>query len=235
MSPIEIAMNKQRKKVILGFGVVFGGLWLLLVIYLLTGNKQTIPSVPAAQVTVHAPSPVAIGSTPAATFRSSRRVAPLIHHSAATPSWSYVQSAPKATMGSTSMRIHQTSSATLQSIGGAGGSGGGIYTTSGGGNSGKGIRYTAVAYTGAIYIPTKHNSVSEVGASTANEVTTTSSVRAGVQRRAKMDDGLPGYNEDPVPDEVETPVGDVAWGWMILLAAGYASMRGVRRVRQEEK
>lgn len=235
MSPIQTAQNKQRKKVILGFGVIFVGLWLTLLCYLLTGDKQAIPSAPAAQVTVHAPSPVAMGSSPTATFRSSRRAAPLIHHGAATPSWSYVQSAPKATMGSTSMRIHQTSSATLQSIGGAGG-GGGIYTTSGGSSSGKGIRYTAVAYTGTIYIPTKHNSVTEVGASTANDVTTTSSVRAGVQRRAKMEDGvLPGYNEDPEPDEIETPVGDVAWGLMILLVAGYATMRGVRRVRREEK
>ena len=80
MSPIQTAQNKQRKKVILGFGVIFVGLWLTLLGYLLTGDKQALPSAPAAQVTVHAPSPVATGSTPAATFRSSRRVAPQHHH-----------------------------------------------------------------------------------------------------------------------------------------------------------
>lgn len=220
MSPVETVMREQRKKIILAAGIIFAGLWLTLVAYLLTADKQPVTINPGT-VAVHAPSAVAVGSTPSATFNGSRKGGALLRHTASAPQWSYVQPAPKASMSSTSMRIHQTSSATVHSIGGGGG--GGMYTTSGGGNGGRGIRYTANAYSGSIYIPTTHNSVTEVGASTANDVTTSSSVRAAMPRRIKTakKDGIPGYNEDPDPDEIETPIGDVAWGLMLLLAAGY--------------
>lgn len=216
MSPIETAIKNKRKKIVIGLGVVFGGLWLLLVFYLLTGNKEPIPT---AHITVHAPSPVATGSTPTTTFHSSRRAAPLIHHSAATSSWSYVSPTPRATMSSTSVHIHQTSSATLQSIGGAGGNGGG-YSSSVGHKSGKSTPSITAGFSGAIYLPTVHNAVTEVGAGQANEVTTASSVRMGSPRRMTMDE-FPEYPEDPVPDETETPVGDVAWGWMMLLTIAW--------------
>ena len=217
MNPVQIVKYKQRKKVIIGLGIVFTGLWLLLVFYWLTGNKQTIPSVPAAQVTVHAPSPVATGSTPAATFRSSRRVAPLIHHSAATPSWSYVQSAPKATMGSTSIRIHLTSSATVHSIGGGGG-GGALYTTSGGGNSGKGIRTTSssISFGGNLVALSASTAITSPGAKEASSLASTTAV-SGSQERPGRIKTVNGDPKDPFLD----PVGDVAWGWMLLLTIGW--------------
>ena len=40
--------------------------------------------------------------------------------------------------------------------------------------------------------------------------------------------GLP---EEPFRD----PIGDIAWGLMLLLAAAYVTMLGVRRFRREEK
>ena len=219
MNPVQIVKYQQRKKVIIGLGIVFTGLWLLLVFYWLTGNKQTIPSVPAAQVTVHAPSPVATGSTPAATFRSSRRVAPLIHHSAATPSWSYVQSAPKATMGSTSIRIHLTSSATVHSIGGGGG-GGALYTTSGGGNSGKGIRTTSssISFGGNLLALSASTSLASPGAKEAKSIATTTQ-SASQQASGSSPRRLPGHEEEWWLEE--TPVGDVAWGWMLLLTIAW--------------
>lgn len=219
MSPVQTVMNNQRKKIIIGLGVVFGGLWLMLVFYLLTGNKQPVTITPGT-IAVHAPSPVAIGSTPSATFRGSRKGSLILHHSASAPQWSYVQQAPKASMTSTSMHIHQTSDAAVKTVGGGGG-GNGIYATSGGSTGSRGIRYTANVYSGTIYVPTRHNAVTEVGASTANDVATTSSVRAAGPKRAVKDD-FPVYPEDHVPDEVETPVGDVAWGLMGLLALAYA-------------
>ena len=215
MNPVQIVKYKQRKKLIIGLGVVFGGLWLLLVFYLLTGNKEPIPT---AQVTVHAPSPVATGSMPTATFRSSRRATQLNRQTASMPQWSYLPNAPKAMMSSTSMRIHQTSSATLQSIGGAGGNGGG-YTT-GGSTKGKSTPSITAGFSGAIYLPTAHNAVTEVGARQANEVSTASSTLMASPRRMTMDD-FPEYPEDPVPDEIETPIGDVAWGWMLLLTIAW--------------
>ena len=222
MSPVQTVMKEQRKKIVIGLGVLFGGLWLMLVAYLLTADKQPVTITPGT-VTVHAPSPVA--STPTATISSSRKSAPLLHHSSSVAQWSYLQHAPKASMSSTSMRIHQTSDASVHNVGGGGSNG--IYATSGGGSGSRGIRYTANAYSGSIYIPTTHNSVSAVGASSANEVTTSSSAAApaahpGRVRTATMEDGVyPGGRPDPMPDEIETPVGDVAWGLMLLLTIGW--------------
>lgn len=215
MNPIQIAKYQQRKKLIIGFGVVFTGLWLLLVFYWLTGNKEPIPT---AYITVHAPSPVATGSMPTATFRSSRRATQLNRQTASMPQWSYLPNAPKAMMSSTSVHIHQTSSATVHSIGGAGGNGGG-YTT-GGHKSGKSTPSITTGFSGAIYLPTAHNAVTEVGARQANEVSTASSALMGSPRRMTMDE-FPEYPEDPVPDEIETPIGDVAWGWMLLLTIAW--------------
>ena len=215
MNPVQIVKYQQRKKLIIGFGVVFTGLWLLMVFYWLTDNKEPIPS---AHVTIHAPSPVATGSMPTATFRSSRRATQLNRQTASMPQWSYLPNAPKAMMESTSMHVHQISSATVHSIGGAGGNGGG-YTT-GGSTKGKGMPAIAAAYSGSIYIPTTHNAITEVGARQANEVSTASSVSMGSPRRMTMDE-FPEYPEDPVPDEIETPIGDVAWGWMLLLTIAW--------------
>lgn len=212
MSPVETVMREQRKKIILAAGIIFAGLWLTLVAYLLTANKQPVTITPGT-VAVHAPSAVAVGSTPSATFNGSRKGGALLRHTTSAPQWSYVQHTPKASMSSTSMRIHQTSNATVQSVGGGGG--GGMYTTSGGGNS-RGIRYTANAYSGAIYIPRTNKAVTEVGASSAaSEATTTFQ-----ESRASIAPHIRRVNDDAL-DPFLDPIGDVAWGLMLLLAAGY--------------
>ena len=115
---------------------------------------------------------------------------------------------PNASMGSTSMRIHQTSDATVHQIGGGGG-GMGIATTSGGSNSGRGINYS-----GAIYVASM-SAVTAVGASTATSLATTVTEEpAAAPDRRRVDHNPHG----PFPD----PVGDVAWPLMALLAIGYA-------------
>ena len=198
MSPIEIAMQLQRKHIILGAGIVFCGLWLCLVAYFLFGEKTPAPVNPGA-VAVRSASPVATLNAPTVSVKAPRSsVAPMLHHSA--PAYSFV-TAP-----------------TAPSVGSGGGSGS-IATTSGGSSS-RGIKYTSIAYSGTIYVPTKNNAITAVGATTAGDV---ASQRIGAPRRAtKTEDGvLPGYNEDPVPDEVEQPIGDVAWGWMLLLTIGW--------------
>lgn len=115
---------------------------------------------------------------------------------------------PNASMGSTSMRIHQTSDATVHQIGGGGG-GMGIATTSGGSNSGRGINYS-----GAIYVASM-SAVTAVGASTATSLATTVTEEpAAAPDRRRVDHNPHG----PFPD----PVGDVAWPLMALMAIGYA-------------
>ena len=214
MNPVQIVKYKQRKKLIIGLGVVFGGLWLLLVFYLLTGNKEPIPT---AHITVHAPSPVATGSTPAATFRSSRRATQLNCQTASMPQWSYLPNAPRATMGSTSIRIHLTSSATVHSIGGGGG-GGALYTTSGGGNSGKGIRTTSssISFGGNLVALSASTAITSPGAKEASSLASTTAV-SGSQERPGRIKTVNGDPKDPFLD----PVGDVAWGWMLLLTIAW--------------
>ena len=87
-------------------------------------------------------------------------------------------------------------------------------------NSNKGIRYAALAYSGAIYIPMTNNAVTAVGSSYADDV---SSHKMSIIKRHN-DTGLPGYNPDPVPDpeEPESPIGDVVWPLMVLLAGVYS-------------
>lgn len=215
MNPVQIVKYKQRKKLILGFGIVFTGLWLLLVFYLLTGNKEPIPT---AHITVHAPSPVAAGSMPTATFRSSRRATQLNRQTASIPQWSYLPNAPKAMMGSTSMHVHQISSATVHSIGGAGGSGGGIYTTSGGSNSGKGIRTTSssISFGGNLVALSASTAIAAPGAKEATNLASTTAVSGSKERPGRIKT----TNGDPM-DPFLDPVGDVAWGWMLLLTIAW--------------
>lgn len=218
MNLIEIAMQLQRKHIIIGAGIVFFGLWLCLVAYLYFGEKYQAPVTPGV-VDVRSASPVATSNAPTVSVRAPRSsAAPLIHHSAPTYSYVSTSATPKASMSSTSMRIHQTSSASVKTIGGGGG--GGIATTSGGSSGGRGIRYTSVSYSGAIYVPTTNNAVTAVGATQAGDV---ASQRIGAPRRAtKTEDGeYPVDRPDPVEDEVYTPVGDVAWVLMLLLTIAW--------------
>ena len=217
MSPIEFVMLKQRKQVILAAGIVFASLWFILVVYLLMGGGKQPTTITPNVVAVHAPS-VTGGGLPTATYTSPRTSSSsILHHSTSSPiQWSYIENMPHASMSSTSMRLYQTSSATVHSIGG-GGAAGGIATTGGGNNSGKGVRYTAMAYSGSIYVPKARNAVTEVGASSANsEATTTYNTTQGPNSAPNIR-RLPGHEEE----WWLTPIGDVTWGLLILLAAGY--------------
>lgn len=215
MSPIEFVMLKQRKQVILAAGIVFASLWFILVVYLLMGGGKQPTTITHNVVAVHAPS-VTGGGLPTATYTSPRTSSSsILHHSTSSPiQWSYIENMPHASMSSTSMRLYQTSSVTVHSIGG-GGASGGIATTNGGNNSGKGVRYTAMAYTGSIYVPSHHNAVTEVGASSAkSEATTTTTQGPNVSSHIRRVDGPP---QIPFPD----PIGDTPWFLMVLLTIGW--------------
>ena len=137
-------------------------------------------------------------------------------------------------MGSTSFRVHQTSSAAVHSYGGGGtgvGNSGAIIHRS----SGSGVNYAALSYSGAIYVPTKRNAVTAVGASEASDF---SAQKMSVVRRAKADSGpgegeYPGVPEDPAPDpEPPVPVGEMPIVMLVLIVAAYA-LRIIRRRKAE--
>ncbi len=205
MSPVQRAISQRHKHILIGVGVLVAGLWVLLVMYLLRESRNATTEVhPGAVAVTSAPT---FNSNSTVTLSGSRPSATsLLHHKVPSTPMVYRSVTPNQSMSSTStFHIHQTSSATPHSVGGGGsGSTGVLATTSS--SSNRGIQSTTA---------------SAVGATTAEEVV---NQKMGIIRRARMtnDGEYPDDREDPVPDEVVTPVGDVVWPLMVLLAAVYA-------------
>ena len=228
ISPVRQAIINRKKKVVLGVGIAACGLWLVLIMYFMMGGNKDNSVAQPGMVAVRSVSPVATPSTPA---RFSYAYKSPLRHSVAvpTPQWSIL---PAASMGSTSgsMHIYQTSSATVHSVGGGGSGGFGFATTSGHSSQGRGVSYTSVSYSGAIYVPIASNALTPVGASEAGDVSQ-QKLGAPQQRVRTTNDGeYPEDRPDPVEDE-DTPIGDITWGLMLVLTIGWG-VRGHRRRQQ---
>ena len=219
ISPVQRAISLRHKHILVGVGVLVAGLWVLLVMYLLKESHNATTEVhPGAVAVTSAPT---FNSNSTVTLSGSRPSATsLLHHKVSSTPMVYRSVTPNQSMSSTStFHIHQTSSATPHSVGGGSGSTGVLATTSS--SSNRGIQSTTASYSGAIYIPLPTNAITAVGATTAEEVV---NQKMGIIRRARMtnEGEYPEDREDPVPDEVIVPVGDVVWPLMVLLAAVYA-------------
>lgn len=220
MEMIQQPMSKRKKLLVTVLAITVCCLWSVMVLYSIV-DSNTEKSAFAPKVVYVAPSAPASGSGPAFYTGSHRSGALIYRHTA--PAASYTP-APKATMGSTSMRVHQTSDATVHSYGGGGtGGAGNVSFKRHNTHSSAGVSYTAIAYSGSIYVPTAHNAVTAVGASNAENVVAT---RKGAPRRLRMDNGegeWPDVPEDPAPDpEPPVPAGNVPMALMAILAAAYA-------------
>ncbi len=215
---------QKHKYLAIAISIVVGGLWIALVMYTFSSGKTKVPVNPG--VTAVSSAHQSFGTnTPTPSFKTlSSAPWSLTNHSAAvTPE---ATTHPQATMGSTSYRLHQTSSATAHVVGsGTGSAGQGAIATTSGTN--KGISYSGISYGGNMLAISSSMALAAPGASRANEL-------ANVVTEAPKSIGPRKVDKDPF-DPFLDPVGDVAWGLMILLAVAYATMRGVRRVRQEEK
>ena len=219
ISPVQRAISLRHKHIVIGVGVLVAGLWVLLVMYLLKASHNATTEVhPGAVAVTSAPT---FNSNSTVTLSGSRPSATsLLHHKVSSTQMVYRSVTPNQSMSSTStFHIHQTSSATPHSVGGGSGSTGVLATTSS--SSNRGIQSTTASYSGTIYIPLATNAITAVGATTAEEVV---NQKMGIIRRARMtnEGEYPEDREDPVPDEVIVPVGDVVWPLMVLLAAVYA-------------
>ncbi|MBO6074204.1 MAG: hypothetical protein J6P74_03595 [Paludibacteraceae bacterium] len=228
--------NKRRKIIVVTIGVLVLSGWALLALYsIVGGRKNNLSFAPEMVYVPQAPAP-AVGSGPS--FYQSPRRGSLMYKPSAV---SYQHSttnytpAPKAAMGSTSFRVHQTSSAAVHSYGG-GGTGGGNAGAIIHRSSGSGVNYAALSYSGAIYVPTKRNAVTAVGANEASDFS--AQKMSVIRRRAKADadpgEGeYPGVPEDPAPDpEPPVPVGDMPIVMLVLIVAAYA-LRITRRRKAE--
>ena len=223
-SPVQHSISQRNKKVVISVGIIIGGLWVMLVMYLLKESRVPYNAVqPGNVATSTAPS----YSGPSATYTGSDATgSSLLHHNVPTTPLVYRDVLPQQPMSSTSIHVYQTSSASVKSIGG-GSSTGVIATTNGSSSGSKGINYAGLSYGGNMLALSSSLALAAPGASQANEL---SHVGAAAPRRVKMDE-YPDDFEDPIPDEVVTPVGDVAWLLMALLAAAYAFFCYRRRTR----
>ena len=226
MKSIQQPISQRKRNWIIAAALAIGCTWGMLVFYsIVDRNQDDLTVAPKASYAPQTPAPAAIGSS--AFYQAPRYNAPT-HRRVIThrPSAFGYTPAPNAAMGSTSsataMRVHQTSSATLQSYGG-GGSGGGAstYSRRSRESTSGGINYTAIAYSGAIYVPTRHDALTAVGAAEAENV---AARKIGAPKRIKMGEGeWPVEPEDPAPDpERPVPVGDIPMALMAILAAAYA-------------
>ena len=232
METIQQPTSKRKRLFIITLMVIVCCLWSLLALYAILGGKED-NSIYAPNVVYTAPAaPVSSGSSPAFYSGSRRSGSLMYHHSAPT----YTQ-APATTMRSTSSapvaRVYQTSNATVRSYGG-GGTGGAVNTFSRRQNNGSGVSYAAYNYSGVIYLPTRSNAVTAVGAKEAANV---AAQKMGAPRRIRMDNGegeYPVVPEDPAPDpEPPVPAGDLPWLMMLLLAGAYALRIALRRKANE--
>lgn len=215
ISPVQRAISLRHKHILVGVGVLVAGLWILLVMYLLKESHNATTEV----------QPGAVAVTSAPTFNSNSTVTlsgshpsatSLLHHKVSSTPMVYRSVTPNQSMSSTStFHLHQTSSATTHSIGGGGSSAGqGVMTTTSGAN--RGISASSISYGGSLIALSSSTAITAPGASEANELAT---VAAG-PRKVKQDNAQPPTPLNPFIDP--TPVGDVVWPLMVLLAAVYA-------------
>ena len=223
IAPIQqIRVNKRKQWIIAG-GVVFGSLWLMLVFWLMTAEKTTVGPAPS-QVAVRSASPT-LSTTPTVNVQMPQ-YSPLKPISYSQPARHTSVLQMPMSSGAT-MTVYTTSSAKIKSIGGGGASSGGSGGSSSRGN--RGISNSAVAYTGAIYIPVVSNAVTAVGASRANDLASTTLSDESTQGSSPR--AVSGNPHGPFPD----PVGDIAWGMMALLALVYARTIYIRRRRAQSE
>ena len=218
-------MLKNHKVILIVCGVVFSFAWGGYTVHELIKSSLTKnTNHPALQV-VRAASPDM--GTPAATFaprkktsfgraRYSRPVA------TATPT-----AAPVVTMSSTSMRLHETGKAVVQTAGNGQSS---QQEVLGLGQSHRAkmteVSSSSINNAGMLAMSTAQ-AITAVGAGNANSMATIiTQAPAQSPRRTPI---------NPL-DPLLTPIGDIAWGLMALLAAGYAITIACRaRARRQAK
>ena len=216
---------KKHRTLIIGIGIVLGVGWFILMLYALSAERapqtEVNPGAIAAASVKQFPDETPL---PIPTVKMPRVAAPshIQHHVVQTTA---TDDAPKATMHSTSMHLRQTSDAKVHSIGG-GTANANIGAAVSSGKSSKGASYSGLGFGGNMFVMSSSLALATPGALQANELTDVEGPK-GKNGMVKTT-GLP---EEPFRD----PIGDIAWGLMLLLAAAYVTMLGVRRFRREEK
>lgn len=208
---------RKHKYLAIAISIVVGTLWLSLVMYTISIGRNTAkvlsPTIVATS-SVHQTSTGVSAVTPFKATSSS-----FIEH--ITPATTSTP-APQATMGSVTMRLHETSGATAHNVGSGLGAGQGVMATTSG--SQRGIAYAGLGIGGNMLALAATTPLARPGAGRADEIASTvTPERNSVHRAKKVDD-------DPL-DPFLDPVGDVAWILIAILALAYAYIIYRKRAR----
>ena len=211
---------QKHKYLAIAISIVVGGFWIALVMYTFSIGKTKVPVNPGVAAVSSAHQSIGTNMpTPSFKTLSSAPWSLTNHSAVVTPE---ATARPQATMGSTSMRIHETSSATVQHVGsGTGNAGQGAIATTSGTN--KGISYSGISYGGNMLAISSSMALAAPGATHANEL-------ANVVTEAPKSIGPRKVDKDPF-DPFLDHVGDVAWPVMHLHTIAWCVR--VHRKRQQ--
>lgn len=215
MKKIQHIVSTHKSLFILG-GVLLVGLWFCFFEQsMFATGKHTAPTNPGI---VAMQSKTSSAEMPT-TAKSNRAIIPMhAQHNVSVTYTSAYSDMPKAKMGSTSMRLHETSSANVHSIGS--GNGNGVGNNTGAYSSSNGRDYIGLGYGGNMMVLSSSLALAAPGASTANDI---SQLASAPESRHKI--VTPPKPSDPVPN----PVGDVPFAVMALLTIAWCVRVRLRR------
>lgn len=212
----------ERKHWTIFLCVLVGVGWLTLAIYSLSGSRQTNGMLTPEEIAKKSVKTPKQSSTPATMIPERKGISAKVVADKGMTMPTFSPILPLVEMTSTSMHVRQTSNAIAKVVGsGAGNDAGASISSS---NHSKGIKYNGLGFGGNMLAMSSSLILSAPGDGYANDIaSTTISERNGVHRAKKV-------NDDPL-DPFLDPIGDVTWGWLILLAVGYMLFRYRRRTR----
>ncbi|MBQ2190646.1 MAG: hypothetical protein II605_02295 [Paludibacteraceae bacterium] len=216
--------KKERTKWVIALAVAVSGVWLMGVAYVLSYKPEVY--VNPGTVTTNVPAIYSPESTPIKVYTPIRSLSRFrASYSVSTLRHSHMPSLPMQSIG----RIYTTSSAQVHSVGGGGN--GGVYTTSHGNTSSRGIQYSeggnaAMPQTNFIAMASSR----QMAAPEASYAPQMARLASGPNNAPPGPPNPPG-DDGPLPGDhqlVEQPVGDALLE-LALLALAYALARTYKK------
>lgn len=233
----------RRKTLVLLIVFVLLGSWLCVVAYLLR-SEHNGELLPEKEVTfcAHTSAPVTPSSTPSHSIAQFKPVSSgRLTHVTTTPTIGISRPSFRSTTSSGGWTLHQTSSATVHSIGGGGngGTGYGAATNSGSNRSGVTQSYNfSVNTNGGLALAT--SSMPLLARNVEGGMTADQTLQKIAPRRVIIndDDDDSGYGNDDLrptdpSDPYFTPVGDIPWLIIGLLCLLFVAIRETLRHRRK--
>lgn len=208
---------RKHKYLAIAISIVVGTIWLSLVMYTISIGRNTAKVISPSIVATKSVQQTTRGVSSVTPFKATS--SSFIQH--VTPAATSTP-APQATMGSVTMRLHETSGATAHNVGSGAGAGQGVMATTSG--SQRGIAYAGLGFGGNMLAISAALPIAEPGAGRANEIASTTASERNAAPDVRRVSGNP---HGPFPD----PVGDIAWILIAILALAYAYIIYRKRAR----